>query len=65
LPGTVPNSGKLRSKPTTKIRKNKNENHSFKIGTPEGKRRIWVSIPTPKSQVCYTNLKFVDLSQEI
>jgi hypothetical protein len=47
LSGTVPNSGKLRSKPTTKMKKNKNKNHSFKIGTPEGKRRIWASISTP------------------
>jgi hypothetical protein len=34
-------------KPSTKIRKNKNENHSFKIGTPEGKRRIRASLPIP------------------
>jgi hypothetical protein len=46
--GIDPNSEKNQIVDKHKNRKNKDENHSFKIGTLEGKRRIWTFIPTPK-----------------
>jgi hypothetical protein len=47
-----------------KIQEHSEENHSQSKWIPEDKLRIRVFIPTPKSQVCFTNLEFVDLSQE-
>jgi hypothetical protein len=46
--GLTQSPGKSNHGQEQKREQKENENHSFKIGTPEGKRRIWASIPTKK-----------------
>jgi hypothetical protein len=57
--------GKSDRRKNEKGEKNLSENHSFKIRTPEGKRRIWASIPTPNHKKYTTKIsEYFDLSHE-
>jgi hypothetical protein len=39
--------------------KNEEQKSQLQIGTPEGKRRIWASIPTPNHKKYITNFQFM------
>jgi len=54
----------LKNEKRGKIGNTVNKFHSFDLGIPKDNWRIRASIPNPKSQVCYTNLEFVNLSHK-